>query len=42
MAPAERAERIARLREGVEREDITWWMRSQLSDLASVARARGR
>jgi trehalose 6-phosphate synthase len=42
MAPAERAERIARLREGVEREDITWWLRSQLSDLAAVAKARGR
>jgi trehalose 6-phosphate synthase len=42
MPRAARAERIARLRAGVEREDITWWMRRQLSDLATVARARSR
>jgi trehalose 6-phosphate synthase len=42
MPRNERAARIARLRDGVEREDITWWLRRQLSDLAAVAKARGR
>jgi len=40
MPRAERAERLARLRAGVEREDITWWLRRQLVDLASVAERR--
>ena len=40
MPRAERAERLARLRAGVEREDITWWLRRQLADLASVAERR--
>ncbi|HEX2195148.1 MAG TPA: trehalose-6-phosphate synthase [Candidatus Limnocylindria bacterium] len=40
MPGQERAARIARLREGVQRQDITWWLRRQLQDLA--ARARGR
>ncbi len=42
MPRAERTERIARLRAGVEREDITWWLRRQLNDLAAVATTRGR
>jgi trehalose 6-phosphate synthase len=41
MPRAERAERLARLRAGVEREDITWWLRRQLADLAAVAERRG-
>jgi trehalose 6-phosphate synthase len=40
MPRAERAERLARLRAGVEREDITWWLRRQLVDLAAVAERR--
>ncbi|MDQ2675119.1 MAG: trehalose-6-phosphate synthase [Chloroflexota bacterium] len=40
MPRAERAERLARLRAGVEREDITWWLRRQLVDLAAVADRR--
>jgi trehalose 6-phosphate synthase len=39
MAPEERARRRARLRRGVEREDITWWLRRQLEDLAEIAGA---
>ncbi len=44
MPRPERAERLARLRAGVEREDIAWWLRRQLEDLSEVvtARARGR
>jgi trehalose-6-phosphate synthase len=38
MEPEERRRRIARLRRGVEREDITWWLRRQLEDLAEIAR----
>ena len=40
MKPAERAERLARLREGVEAEDISWWLRNQLEDLAVIAERR--
>ena len=36
MAPAERARRLEKLRRGVGREDITWWLRSQLRDLADL------
>ena len=32
----ERRRRLARLRRGVEREDITWWLRRQLEDLATL------
>ena len=32
----ERRRRLARLRRGVEREDITWWLRRQLEDLAEL------
>jgi trehalose 6-phosphate synthase len=38
MGREERRRRLARLRRGVEREDITWWLRRQLEDLASLAR----
>ena len=38
MEPAERQRRLARLRRGVEREDITWWLRRQLEDLAEITR----
>jgi trehalose 6-phosphate synthase len=37
MDPEERARRLARLRAGVEREDITWWLRRQLEDLGEIA-----
>jgi trehalose 6-phosphate synthase len=40
MPRRERAERLAGLRAGVEREDITWWLRRQLLDLASVSERR--
>jgi trehalose 6-phosphate synthase len=40
MTRHERAERLAWLREGVEREDITWWLRRQLIDLVSVVARR--
>ena len=40
MPRRERAERLARLRAGVEREDISWWLRRQLRDLATVADRR--
>jgi len=33
----ERRKRLAKLRRGVEREDITWWMARQLADLADLA-----
>lgn len=33
----ERRRRLAKLRRGVEREDIRWWMRRQLADLADLA-----
>ena len=41
MPADERRARVARLRRGVEREDITWWLREQLTELAEVA-GRGR
>ena len=37
MDRPERRRRLARLRAGVEREEITWWLTRQLSDLAEVA-----
>ena len=37
MPRAERARRLAKLRRGVEREDITWWLRRQFEDLAELA-----
>ncbi|HSK94145.1 MAG TPA: trehalose-6-phosphate synthase [Candidatus Angelobacter sp.] len=37
MDSGERRRRLARLRRGVEREDITWWLRRQLEDLAAIA-----
>jgi trehalose 6-phosphate synthase len=36
MAPDERRRRLEKLRRGVEREDISWWLRSQLRDLAEL------
>ena len=36
MPAAERAARLARLRGGVEREEITGWLRGQLDDLATI------
>jgi trehalose-6-phosphate synthase len=36
MPAEERARRLAKLRRGVEREDITWWLRRQLEDLAEL------
>jgi trehalose-6-phosphate synthase len=41
MPRAERARRLARLRAGVEREDITWWLHRQLLDLGRIAARRG-
>lgn len=32
----ERRRRLAKLRRGVEREDITWWLRRQLEDLTEL------
>jgi trehalose-6-phosphate synthase len=40
MPVAERAARMERLRDGVEREDIAWWLRRQLNDLARIAARR--
>jgi len=37
MPVDERRRRLALLRRGVEREDITWWLRRQLEDLAELA-----
>ncbi|MBW3612295.1 MAG: trehalose-6-phosphate synthase [Chloroflexi bacterium] len=37
MDPEERRKRLGRLRRGVEREDITWWLQRQLEDLVSLA-----
>jgi trehalose 6-phosphate synthase len=36
----ERRRRLAGLRRGVEREDIRWWLRRQLEDLAEIAGRR--
>jgi trehalose 6-phosphate synthase len=41
MPLAERRARLKRLRAGVEREDISWWLRRQLVDLAKIAESRG-
>ena len=38
MPLPERRRRLARLRRGVEREDITWWLRIQFEDLAELTR----
>jgi trehalose 6-phosphate synthase len=40
MDADERQRRLAKLRRGVEREDITWWLRRQLEDLAEIAGGR--
>src|SRR5438105_3734719 len=40
MPRSERRSRLARLRDGVEREDISRWRRRQLDDLAEVAEGR--
>jgi trehalose 6-phosphate synthase len=40
MSLEERRRRLARLRRGVEREDITWWLQRQLEDLKVVAKRR--
>ena len=40
MSVAERSSRLERLRTGVEREDIAWWLRRQLIDLARIAERR--
>jgi trehalose 6-phosphate synthase len=42
MSLTERRQRLARLRAGVEHEDISWWLRRQLEDLADIAESRGR
>jgi trehalose 6-phosphate synthase len=40
MDPDERQRRLAKLRRGVEHEDITWWLRRQLEDLGEIAGGR--
>jgi trehalose 6-phosphate synthase len=40
MPMRERSARLERLRAGVEREDIAWWLRRQLIDLARIAERR--
>jgi len=40
MPVDERKRRLAKLRRGVEREDITWWLRRQLEDLAALTGGR--
>ncbi|HET6745041.1 MAG TPA: trehalose-6-phosphate synthase [Candidatus Limnocylindria bacterium] len=42
MPAEERASRLAELRAGVEREDIGWWLRGQLEDLARFGARRGK
>jgi trehalose 6-phosphate synthase len=45
MSREERRDRLARLRTGVEREDVRWWLRRQFEDLGRIAAAtsgRGR
>lgn len=39
MPTLERRARLDRLREGIEREDIRWWLRRQFRDLAAIAGA---
>ena len=41
MPREERARRLAVMREGVEREDIAWWLRRQFEDLTDLARHGG-
>ena len=38
MPVEERRRRLARLRRGIEREDIGWWLRTQFEDLAQLTR----
>ncbi|HUH16709.1 MAG TPA: trehalose-6-phosphate synthase, partial [Methylomirabilota bacterium] len=40
MPAEERHRRLATLRRGVEREDISWWLRRQLEDLAELTGGR--
>jgi trehalose 6-phosphate synthase len=40
MPLAEREARLARLRAGVEEEDITWWLSRQMNDLAEIVERR--
>jgi trehalose 6-phosphate synthase len=40
MPRDERRARLARLRAGVEREDISWWLQRQLEDLGDIAERR--
>ncbi len=42
MPVAEREARLARLRAGVEAQDITWWLFRQMADLADVVEGRPR
>jgi trehalose 6-phosphate synthase len=42
MPESERAARMARLRADVENEDISWWLRRQLEDLAEIVEQRPR
>jgi trehalose 6-phosphate synthase len=42
MPESERAARMARLRADVENEDISWWLRRQLEDLAEIVERRPR
>jgi trehalose 6-phosphate synthase len=41
MPQPERERRHAGLREGVERQDIGWWLRAQLEDMARIGARRG-
>jgi trehalose 6-phosphate synthase len=41
MPRAERARRMARMRAVIEREEIRWWLRRQLDDLARIYERRG-
>jgi trehalose 6-phosphate synthase/phosphatase len=40
MPAAERARRQEGLRDGVERQDIGWWLRAQLEDMARIGARR--
>jgi trehalose-6-phosphate synthase len=42
LPESERAARMARLRADVENEDISWWLRRQLEDLAEIVEQRPR
>ncbi len=41
MSREERHERLERLRTGVEREDVRWWLRRQFDDLGRIAAGTG-